>query len=220
MEIGIINCDLDESEQTNGGFLINKLIPESTIIDFCGGEVIIDLDQFDGFVITGSRAHITDDLGWINKLNEVVKEIQVKKIPCLGICFGMDIVADVFGGEVKVNFLHEEGFKEIKINNESELFKGLPERMWVYESHHDITSKVPEGAKILAVNETCIQAFSYGNFYCIQFHPEISAKVAQLMTERDEGDVLKVLEDVGADYVLTKKIFNNFLDLIKFCRKN
>jgi len=212
MKIGIINCDLDESKETNGGYLLSNLIRGSEVIDFISNPKIDNIQSYNAFIITGSRANFDDIFIWIEKLKLIILEINKNNIPCLGICFGMQMVADVFGGELLSNKVDEFGYYVID-TFDSKLFDNLGNNLVVYQSHHDIVSKVPPGARIIGKNENSIQAFEFRNFYCVQFHPEISFKIAKIMAERDGDDWDKILNWIGEKYNLSEKIISNFLHL-------
>ncbi len=97
-------------------------------------------------------------------------------IPTLGICYGMQIIAKMLGGRVISGKEREYGRTEIKILANSPIFKGLPERSFVWMSHGDSVSDPPPGFRITAESEkTKIAAMEDENkkIYCLQFHPEV-----------------------------------------------
>jgi len=213
MKLAIINCDLDENKETNTSNLLNLIVPDTMIIDYTKGDEVSDFHEFDGFIVTGSRAHINDEYFWIKNIYKAVKKIRLLDKPYLGICFGMDVITDSFGGKVAIKDMHELGFTEIDLE-ETRLFNGIPTPLMVYESHYDATRAIPEGAKIIAKNKNCIQSYIYGNFYCIQFHPEISPKVAKLMAERDGDDLDKIFNGVDLNYEEPIRVLINFYNIV------
>ena len=208
--IGIINCDLDESAETNGAILLNRIVTDSQIIDVVRGESISY--NYLGFIITGSRASHDSDEEWVERLREAVQEIHRRRIPCLCICFGMQVVANLFGGIVESDAVDEEGFTEISLRSQGNerLFSDLPKKLNVFQSHHDIVAVPPPRARVVAANNTCIQGFVLDNFYCLQFHPEISLEVASVMFERDGLD-LERLRSVEAGYNVPERFVKNFV---------
>ncbi|MBW3021132.1 type 1 glutamine amidotransferase [Candidatus Woesearchaeota archaeon] len=201
--IGIINCDLDNNPNTNGASLLNNLIENSEIVNLIEGE--IPSFNYSGFIITGSRANYNDEYEWISSLRRLILEIDSRNIPCLGICFGMQVIADVFHGSVIQNEIEENGFFRISISDNS-LFENFEEEINVFESHHDVVSEVPINARVIAENENCIQGFQLRNLYGIQFHPEITFDVARLMDERDGTNYSsRVNENDGIE------VINNFI---------
>jgi len=99
------------------------------------------------------------------------------KIPVLGICYGMQVMAYQLGGKVRKLPKGEYGKAEIHQTMSSPLFGDLNPDLIAWMSHGDIVEKVPEGFKILATTEM-IPVASMGNFekklYGVQFHPEVS----------------------------------------------
>ncbi len=93
--------------------------------------------------------------------------------PVLGICYGMQLVAQTFGGRVQHTRCREYGPAEIK-TRKNILFDGLPDSFNVWMSHGDTVVRIPEGARIIASTEfNPIAGFQFKNFYCLQFHPEV-----------------------------------------------
>jgi GMP synthase (glutamine-hydrolysing) len=102
-------------------------------------------------------------------------------IPVLGICYGMQTMAQQLGGQVAAAEKHEFGHAEVTIHGESILFDGLESldeqgAMPVWMSHGDQVVSVPEGFDVLARTETCpIAAMSNERlgYFGLQFHPEV-----------------------------------------------
>jgi len=127
----------------------------------------------------------------------------------------MQTVADVFGGNVLRNKADELGFRNVNVDTQCKLFRNLPSDFLTYQSHRDIVERLPEGAEIIARNENCIQGFILDNFYCVQFHPEITPETAVRMANRDGRDVGKILKGVDGKYDLPQKVILNFINSYK-----
>ncbi len=98
------------------------------------------------------------------------------RIPVLGICYGHQMLAHIFGGKVEKGKSAEYGTGGIEIDAEGELFKGIPKRLKVWVSHFDQVIKVPEGFDILAHSDICpIEAMRHSErpIFGVQFHPEV-----------------------------------------------
>ena len=119
-------------------------------------------------------------------------------IPILGICYGHQLLAYMFGGKVSRG-LGEFGRTRVKILDKKDLFMGLGDVLEVWMSHNDYVEKPPPDSEILAVSEDTgyIAAFRIKErkIFGVQFHPEV------IHTER------------GLD------ILNNFLELSS-CKRN
>ena len=99
-------------------------------------------------------------------------------IPVLGICYGCQLMAQTFGGEVKAAPAREYGYTDVRItDSRSVLLSGLPSPTVCWMSHGDYVSRVPEGFAVTADTEHCpvgaIEAPDR-NLYGVQFHPEVA----------------------------------------------
>ena len=108
------------------------------------------------------------------------KEIFELGIPVLGICYGMQLMTHVLGGNVARADKREYGATEVKINNESLLFEGFDKTNKFLMSHTDFVEKLPEGFENIGLTESCPNAAienKENNLYGIQFHPEVNSSV-------------------------------------------
>ena len=97
-------------------------------------------------------------------------------VPVLGICYGMQLLAQELGGTVKSSQLREYGRTSLQINHQSPLFKEISSPTQVWMSHGDSIESVPDGFQIDAVTGNCpFAAFSDNGrkLYGVQFHPEV-----------------------------------------------
>jgi GMP synthase (glutamine-hydrolysing) len=96
-------------------------------------------------------------------------------IPTLGICYGMQLMAQDLGGRVDRTGVSEFGKTELRAG-ESALFRGLPPEQTCWMSHRDSVVAPPQGARVVAGSpSTPIAAFEAPerNLYGVQFHPEV-----------------------------------------------
>jgi GMP synthase (glutamine-hydrolysing) len=96
-------------------------------------------------------------------------------IPTLGICYGMQLMAQDLGGAVDRTGVSEFG-KTGLTASESELFAGLPDEQIVWMSHRDSVTAPPAGASVVAGSSSApIAAFEdpARRLYGVQFHPEV-----------------------------------------------
>lgn len=111
------------------------------------------------------------------KINEAIFELNV---PVLGICYGMQAMADRFGGEVQASEVHEFGSVTINIEQNCALLNQIedePKKLHVWMSHGDKVVKLPEGFVITASTPSCpIAGMANENkhYYGLQFHPEVT----------------------------------------------
>jgi len=117
------------------------------------------------------------------------KGIFSLKIPVLGICYGLQLIAYSLGGRVSPSIKREYGRSVLEIVENSFLFKEFDRgsRITVWMSHGDLVEKLPEGFSVLGRTENCPFAAvssSIKNIFGVQFHPEV------YHTERGK-DILK-----------------------------
>lgn len=98
------------------------------------------------------------------------------KIPVLGICYGMQYIADFFGGSV-VRAEHQEfGKATLELMSEGGIFEGVKQESVVWMSHADKVEKIPQGFIELAKSGNthyCAIANLERKIYALQFHPEV-----------------------------------------------
>jgi GMP synthase (glutamine-hydrolysing) len=97
-------------------------------------------------------------------------------IPTLGICYGMQLMAQELGGRVERTGVSEFGKTEVA-TEEGELFANLPAEQVGWMSHRDSVTAPPEGARVVASSpSTPIAAFEHPQrrLYGVQFHPEVA----------------------------------------------
>ena len=97
-------------------------------------------------------------------------------VPILGICYGAQLLADYYGGEVGKSFTREYGRAKLITNNTNNLFYGFKNSSQVWMSHGDTINKLPKESEKLASTEDVQYAafkFKSEHTFAIQFHPEV-----------------------------------------------
>lgn len=105
------------------------------------------------------------------------EEIFKLGIPILGICYGMQLMTQIMGGEVQRAEKREYGVIPVSINNSSKLFDGFENTNNFLMSHNDFVAKLPDGFENIGHTDNCVNAAMQNvekNFYGIQFHPEVN----------------------------------------------
>ncbi|MEX0795038.1 MAG: glutamine-hydrolyzing GMP synthase [Pirellulaceae bacterium] len=98
-------------------------------------------------------------------------------IPILGICYGMQLMCQRFGGAVKNAFSREYGHARIQVVEDSGLFAGMPSETDVWMSHGDQVEQIAGVFQPLASTKTCpVAAMRHTErpLFGIQFHPEVT----------------------------------------------
>lgn len=100
------------------------------------------------------------------------------KVPMLGICYGLQIMARHLGGKVEPGTKREYGKGTLQVKDSfSPLFANLPECLQVWNSHGDKLTRLPKGFKSVAITENSAFAAIEDDrrkFFGLQFHPEVA----------------------------------------------
>lgn len=97
-------------------------------------------------------------------------------VPILGICYGIQLMGYLLGGEVSKSAHREYGHGTLTIKKAGRLFDGLPKKLRVWNSHGDRLVKLPPGYVAIGTTENSEYAAIEDrkrNFFGIQFHPEV-----------------------------------------------
>ncbi len=143
-----------------------------TIKELCK---IKDFNGIKGIVLSGGPSTVTK-----KKYLKIPKEIFLKKIPVLGICYGLQLIAKLFGGSIKSTIGKREFGRAILYKKKKSLltknfFNFKNKSVWM--SHQDVVTKLPKDFKIVASTKesklTIIENTKL-NIYGVQFHPEVT----------------------------------------------
>jgi len=133
----------------------------------------ISAEKVDGLVLSGGAPR----MGLQKELGNCREYLEKADFPILGICAGHQFIAQFFGGEVKPSKIPEFGKIELTLVKENKaLFKGIPKKSIVWESHNDEVITLPKDFEVLGKSENCeIQAMHHKEkpLYGLQFHPEV-----------------------------------------------
>ncbi len=133
-----------------------------------------------GIILAGGPESVTGDD--TPRAPQVVFELGV---PVLGICYGMQTMAEQLGGKVESSDLREFGYAQVRIEGSSSLLEGIEDHVAnngvllldVWMSHGDKVVELPEGFHLMAATESAPIAGMCNEqkrFYGVQFHPEVT----------------------------------------------
>jgi len=125
--------------------------------------------NIEGLILSGGPGSV------YQKQFRISKKFFDLGVPILGICYGMQLAAQMLGGTVKHCKKQEYGYAEITTKHVA-LFTGLPKHFRVWMSHGDEVTTLPPAFRVLAYTENSPLAV-IGNgkdIFGLQFHPEVS----------------------------------------------
>jgi len=162
-----------------------------------------------GIILSGSHASVYEDA--TDKAPQAVFELG---IPVLGICYGMQTMAQQLGGKVEAGKTREFGSAQIRARGHTRLFDGIEDStnteghglLDVWMSHGDKVTDMPPGFKLMASNEACPiagMADETRRFYAVQFHPEVThTKQGAALLNRFVLDICATRPDwIMGDYI-------------------
>jgi GMP synthase (glutamine-hydrolysing) len=176
----------------------------------------------DAIVILGGPMSVYDDLPYLQKEQELIRNAMKNDTPVLGICLGSQLIAQAAGGRVYKGKKKEIGWYYVYLTpaSSNDIFRGFTDKaIRIFQWHGD-TYDLPANAKILAYSDLYPQAFRIGSAVGIQFHFEVNEPLiqtwikeygAELIAEKIKPESIlptpKELEDLA---VRCRHIYNNF----------
>jgi len=125
-----------------------------------------------GIIFTGGPASVLD-----NNAPFCEKEVFELGIPILGICYGMQLMAVMLGGNVKKAEQREYGRVDVNVVNSSILFETIEACTICWMSHTYYVDRLPEGFVRTAVSSNCPTVAMEDperKLFGVQFHPEVN----------------------------------------------
>ncbi|MDR2790552.1 MAG: glutamine-hydrolyzing GMP synthase [Campylobacteraceae bacterium] len=125
-----------------------------------------------GIILSGGPASVYAKEAY--KISGAVYELG---LPILGICYGMQLIAHHFGGEVSAANRHEYGKASVHYEDECLIFKNTQNDSIYWMSHADRVEKLPEGFVSIASSDNSTHAAIANvekKIYALQFHPEVT----------------------------------------------
>lgn len=182
-EIGVY-CELHPHNMDDTA--IRKFSPKAIILS--GGPESVTSDNFPG------AAEAVFELG----------------VPVLGICYGMQVMAEHMGGKVSTSDLREFGYAQVQLEEKVRLFDGIEDHVReggiltldVWMSHGDKVTAIPDGFVVAASTGSCpiaAMACEEKHYYGVQFHPEV--------THTTQG--LRILERFVVDIAGCEKLWTS-----------
>ena len=165
--------------------------------------------QLKGVILSGSHASVYEE-----STDHAPDAVFQLGVPVLGICYGMQTMAQQLGGKVESGHQREFGYAEVRAHGHTALLKDIADfttaeghgMLKVWMSHGDKVTEMPSGFKLMASTPSCPiagMADEARRFYAVQFHPEVTHTVqGKAMLERFVLQICQVQPDwVMRDHV-------------------
>ncbi|MDA9076166.1 glutamine-hydrolyzing GMP synthase [Burkholderiaceae bacterium] len=139
--------------------------------------------QLKGVILSGSHASAYEES--TDRAPDAIFELR---IPVLGICYGMQTMAQQLGGKVESGHTREFGYAEVRAHGHTRLLKDINDftsaeghgMLKVWMSHGDKVTAMPPGFTAMASTPSCPiagMADEARGYYALQFHPEVTHTV-------------------------------------------
>ncbi len=124
-----------------------------------------------GFILSGGPSSVYEEGAPL-----APPYVYEKRLPVLGICYGMQALVHQLGGKVSPTLSQEYGHATMNLSTDSPLWAGLPPSMPVWMSHGDMVVEMPPGFSALAYTDSSPVAAMGNdhNIYGMMFHPEVA----------------------------------------------
>jgi len=149
--------------------LIVRSLRDMTKTKMISNQMPVDEIEADGLVLGGGPS--------LDRAGNCAEYLKKLDVPILGICLGMQLMAETFGGRVDRGSVGGYAKVEVEIIKEDDILKGLPQKINTWASHADQVVTLPENFQALARSDVCeIEAMKHLErpFYGVQWHPEVA----------------------------------------------
>jgi len=162
----------------------------------------IDEKSLRGVILSGGPNSVTEA-----ETPRAPHQVFEAGVPVLGICYGMQTMAEQLGGAVDTGHVREFGHARVRARGHTKLLEGIEDArndeghglLDVWMSHGDKVTQMPEGFVLMASTESCpvaAMADDWRGFYGVQWHPEVThTKQGTAMLRRFVLDICKARGD-------------------------
>ena len=158
-----------------------------------------------GIILSGGPNSVTK--AYTPRIPQIIFDLSV---PILGICYGMQTLAEQMGGQVMSVDNKEFGHSELEIHVESAILKGSDKKLNVWMSHGDQVQDIPDNFKLIASTSTApIAVMEHKSLpiYALQFHPEVThTENGQNIIENFILDICNANTEWKIDDIVNKRI--------------
>ncbi len=143
-----------------------------------------DIDAFDFYITTGSKATVYDNDEWIQKTIRFIQKLDSNQKKCIGICFGHQLMAMACGGKVEKS---EKGWgvgvAENPVMFQPVWMREAVSQINILASHQDQIITLPANTEVIAGNDFCpFFVVQWGrHFLSIQGHPEWNTEYSRTL---------------------------------------
>jgi len=181
------------------------------------------LETYGAVLVLGGSMHADQDdqHPWLREEDAFLRRLLELRLPVLGVCLGVQLIAKAAGARVYSLREPEIGWAPVEVTDagaEDPVLGRLPRRFDAFHWHY-YTYDLPDAAVELARSPTCTQALRLGeSTWGIQFHAEVTLPQIELWTEQDDDEpvpqslLLESHRKIGESNELGRRLCGAFLE--------
>ena len=161
------------------------------------------MDALDALLITGSPAGVYEDHDWIMPLEIYIRTAATARKPQVGICFGHQIMARAFGGQVEKSAKGwGVGVHRYEVQERAPWMRPELSQIACAVSHQDQVTAPPSGARVIAGSDFCpngVLSYAQGPAISFQMHPEFDHEFATALLSSRKDRIARDLYDTATE---------------------
>jgi GMP synthase-like glutamine amidotransferase len=161
------------------------------------------VEGYDGLIVLPGLGDPVDDDPPIHRARGAILEALELDLPVLGICLGVQLLAQALGGEA-YKCDNEVAYHPVRTTpaaQDDPLLAGIPAEYSSFHAHA-FAFTAPEGATVLIENDVSLQAMRHGRTWAFQCHPETPVFWAEALARGIRGDFDGTLVPETADFFI------------------
>lgn len=199
MRVGLLLCDhVRPGFQALGGdypSYFSKLLADTSIefetFDLTEGQFPDDPDQCDGWISTGSRHSVYEEIDWIIRFANLVRRFDTERRRFVGVCFGAQMIGHALGGQVRrADQGWQVGIKRVEVLEETTWMQPPSRAFRILHSNADQITQLPDRTRIVGSSTTVPVSVLAVDDHIIGFqgHPEFTSAYSAVLMEARRGN--------------------------------
>jgi len=159
---------------------------EIDTFDLTAGQFPNDLDHYDGWISSGSRHSVYDDVEWVGRFADLVRQLDHERRSYVGVCFGAQMIGHALGGEVKrADQGWQVGTKRVEVIKKASWMDPAVASFRILHSNADQIIRPPARMEVLGSSETVpVSVVAVDDhFVGFQGHPEFTPTHSAVLME-------------------------------------